>query len=218
MTISWKEYFKNFSNIAALKSKDPSAQVGAVIVDENKRIISTGYNGFPEDCRDIYMSYDRPEKYGSIIHAEMNAILYAKQKLDNTIIYITDAPCDNCLKHIIVSKIKKVYYQSADIMQRRGTEEQFKTIRRLIKASDIIVENINGMSYIDELQMCFPFEQFHPHEKIYQRNELRENNEYIVVDCNGNQIIRIKIHTGLIYINSKTKTTEYDSNYTFLKI
>ena len=50
--ISWNEYFMGVALLAAERSKDPSTQVGACIVDENNRILSTGYNGFPHGCSD----------------------------------------------------------------------------------------------------------------------------------------------------------------------
>ena len=50
--ISWDEYFMGVALLAAKRSKDPNTQVGACIVDDDNRILSTGYNGFPCGCSD----------------------------------------------------------------------------------------------------------------------------------------------------------------------
>ena len=48
--INWDEYFMSVALLAAMRSKDPNTKVGACIVGEDNRIISTGYNGFPRGC------------------------------------------------------------------------------------------------------------------------------------------------------------------------
>ena len=50
--ISWDEYFMGVAKLAAMRSKDPSTQVGACIVDKDNYILSVGYNGFPIGCDD----------------------------------------------------------------------------------------------------------------------------------------------------------------------
>lgn len=217
--IDWREYFKQFAKTAAIKSKDPSTKVGAVIIDKNNRIISTGFNGFPQRCQNIMMSYDRPDKYGSIIHAEMNALIYAKTDLTGMTLFCTEAPCDNCLKHIIASNISKVIYENSEIMKNRGTPEELKTLRRLLKATpDLIVENVNGLKYLDDLdEKASPFEKFHPHGKFYSREELREGNEYIVFENNQTPITRVKVKCGILYENFGLRFKE-TNNVSFLKI
>ena len=51
-TLTWDEYFMGLAHLSALRSKDPNTQVGAAIVDENHRVVSVGYNGFPKGCSD----------------------------------------------------------------------------------------------------------------------------------------------------------------------
>lgn len=200
---SWHEYFFKIANDAKDRSKDPSRQVGALIV-KDKRIISTGYNGFPSNCDEIYMNYGKPDKYGCIIHAELNAILCAEQSIEGAIMYTTNAPCDNCLKHIIQKKIKTVYYESADIMKKRATFDQLLAIRRLIKSSDIEVKSGDGINYIDDLRSSFPFEMFHPDNVNYQRHELREYNSYLVF-YNEKYITTISIKVGNAITNNDMK-------------
>jgi len=102
--------------ISSLRSKDPRTQVGACIVDTNHRIISTGYNGMPNNCNDSEMPWESKEglegKYLYVIHAEQNAILYGKNDLQGCTLYVTLFPCNECSKSIIQSGISEVVYLS----------------------------------------------------------------------------------------------------------
>ena len=116
--ISWNEYFMGVALLAAQRSKDPSTQVGACIVDGEKRIISTGYNGFPHGCSDDEFPWNRDEKLGEtkyqfVVHAELNAILNAGGKnLRDSTVYVALFPCNECAKAIIQAGIKEVIYLS----------------------------------------------------------------------------------------------------------
>ncbi|CAC5413841.1 comEB [Mytilus coruscus] len=50
--LKWDEYFMALAFLSAQRSKDPKRQVGACIVNEDKRIVGMGYNGMPNDCKD----------------------------------------------------------------------------------------------------------------------------------------------------------------------
>lgn len=117
--ISWDEYFMGIALLSAKRSKDPSTQVGACIVNENKKIMSVGYNGFPHGCSDDEFPWERSgcseieTKYPFVCHAELNAILNnAGAPLNGCSIYVALFPCNECAKAIIQSGIKKVYYLS----------------------------------------------------------------------------------------------------------
>lgn len=116
--ISWDEYFMGVALLAAQRSKDPSTQVGACIIDGDKRILSTGYNGFPKGCSDDEYPWNRDEslgetKYQYVVHAELNAILNASEKsLSGATVYVGLFPCHECAKAIIQSGIKEVIYLS----------------------------------------------------------------------------------------------------------
>ncbi len=114
--ISWDEYFMGVALLASKRSKDPSTQVGACIVDSRNVIISTGYNGFPIGCSDDEFPWDREgeeTKYPFVVHAELNAILNSHGKsLENSRIYVALFPCNECAKAIIQSGIKEVLYLS----------------------------------------------------------------------------------------------------------
>ena len=77
--ISWDEYFMGVALLSAKRSKDPSTQVGACIVNNEKRIVGIGYNGFPKGCDDKIFPWEREgkfltTKYAYVVHAEVNAI------------------------------------------------------------------------------------------------------------------------------------------------
>ena len=116
--INWDDYFMGVALLAAQRSKDPSTQVGACIVDSNNRILSTGYNGFPQGCSDDTFPWNRDEskgetKYQFVVHAELNAVLNASGKdLAGSKIYVSLFPCHECAKAIIQSGVKEVVYLS----------------------------------------------------------------------------------------------------------
>ncbi len=127
--ISWDEYFMGVALLAAERSKDPSTQVGACIVDEQDRILSTGYNGFPYGCTDSEYPWERSAeqsndtKYPFVVHAELNAILNNRGKnLAGSRIYVALFPCNECAKAIIQSGITEVVYLSDKYANTPGTQ------------------------------------------------------------------------------------------------
>lgn len=116
--IGWDDYFMGVSLLAADRSKDPSTQVGACIVSDDNRILSTGYNGFPQGCSDDDFPWNRDEalgetKYNFVVHAELNAILNAGGKsLVGSRIFVSLFPCHECAKAIIQAGVKEVVYLS----------------------------------------------------------------------------------------------------------
>lgn len=116
--LSWDEYFMGIAVLSAKRSKDPSTQVGACIVDEHNKIVGIGYNGFPIGCSDNHLPWDRKAdnvndtKYPYVVHAEVNAILNSTKKLYGARIYVALFPCNECAKVIIQSGIREVVYMS----------------------------------------------------------------------------------------------------------
>ena len=123
--ISWDEYFMGVAMLAAQRSKDPSTQVGACIVNQENIILSTGYNGFPIGCSDDEFSWERDgedTKYAFVVHAELNAILNSNGKsLRNAKIYVALFPCHECAKAIIQAGISEVVYLSDKYAQTSST-------------------------------------------------------------------------------------------------
>lgn len=115
MNTDWDKRFLELASVVGGWSKDPSTKVGAVIVNENKQIVSMGYNGFPRGVKDDYRLENRETKYNLIVHAEANAIIHAKESLEGCTIY-TDPfmPCSKCAGLIIQSGIKRVVSLDCD--------------------------------------------------------------------------------------------------------
>ena len=119
--LDWDSTFMGIAKLIAMRSKDPSTQVGAVIVAKNKRILSLGYNGLPagmSDDEDVWNREGVDElhlKYTYVCHAEENAILNYRgdfAALGEASIYVSLFPCNNCAKMIAQSGIKEVVYES----------------------------------------------------------------------------------------------------------
>lgn len=116
--LHWDDYFMGIALLSAQRSKDPSTQVGACIVDENNKIVGIGYNGFPRGCSDEVLPWARKAedvkdtKYPYVVHAEVNAILNSTVMLHNAKIYAALFPCNECSKMIIQAGIKEIVYLS----------------------------------------------------------------------------------------------------------
>lgn len=116
--LSWDDYFMSVALLSSKRSKDPSTQVGACIVNTSNVIESIGYNGLPKGCSDDVFPWEKvgeglESKYLFVVHAEINAILNAKGKdLTGSRIYVALFPCNECAKAIIQSGISEVIYLS----------------------------------------------------------------------------------------------------------
>ena len=126
--INWDEYFMGIALLTAMRSKDPSSQVGACIVSPENKILSLGYNGMPIGCDDDAMPWEREgeplnTKYMYVCHAELNAILNsAHNNLKGARVYVTLFPCNECTKAIIQSGISEVvYYGNAGLDDGLGS-------------------------------------------------------------------------------------------------
>ena len=132
MPKKWIHRFFQMAEMVGSWSKDPSTQVGAVIVEGN-RVVSVGFNGYPHGVGDSADMDEREIKYLKTIHAEENAILFAKRDLSGCEVFVTHFPCPNCSAKIIQTGIKTVYCktQTADYLSRWGekiklSEDMFK--------------------------------------------------------------------------------------------
>lgn len=98
------------AKLVASWSKDMSTQVGAVIVRPDVTVASTGFNGFPQRMQDNAAWYeDRNEKYSRILHAEINALLFAREQVTGYFMYSYPfLPCERCAVQIIQAGISRV--------------------------------------------------------------------------------------------------------------
>ena len=133
----WNRRFLELASFISNWSKDPSTKVGAVIVDCNRRIISTGYNGFPIGVSDDQERLENREfKYKAILHAEENAIMFAKKDLSRCSLYVSSLPpCSHCASLIIQSGIKNVYTWEQEIPER--WQESINITKTMFKESGV---------------------------------------------------------------------------------
>ncbi|MGI6746209.1 MAG: tRNA-specific adenosine deaminase [Firmicutes bacterium ADurb.Bin300] len=137
--IPWDEYFMGISLLSACRSKDPNTQVGACIVNSDRRIMSVGYNGFPAGCSDDEFPWERQgdelsTKYPYVCHAELNAILNCRgANLSGSKIYVALFPCNECAKAIIQSGIREVVYLSDKYADTPAT----KASKRMLNAAGV---------------------------------------------------------------------------------
>lgn len=150
--ISWDQYFMGVAKLSAMRSKDPSTQVGACIINTDRRIVGIGYNGLPQGCSDESFPWSNEgdfteTKYPYVVHAEANAILNATQNLKGSSIYVTLFPCNECTKLIIQSGIKEIVYESN---KYHNTKEHQAAIR-MLKAAGVSYRQITvgELSYVN---------------------------------------------------------------------
>jgi dCMP deaminase len=136
---SWDRYFISVAALVSTRSKDPSSQVGAVLVKDNT-IITTGYNGFPRGCDDTNQErYKRPLKYSWMVHAEENALLNAGRQgvsTQGTTLYVTPfRPCYKCARAIVQCGVRKVVCQN--IHTDEAWEKEFLVSREMFAETGI---------------------------------------------------------------------------------
>lgn len=137
--ISWDEYFMGVAYLSAMRSKDPSTQVGACIVSHENKILSMGYNGFPNGCSDDEYPWEKTGeeincKYLYTTHSELNAILnYRGGSLEGAKMYVTLFPCNECAKAIIQAGIKELVYAS----DKYGETPAVVASKRMLKSAGV---------------------------------------------------------------------------------
>ena len=142
MRKSWDEYFLEITEMVATRSTCDRAFVGCVLVNEDNRIISTGYNGSitgNKHCDEVGHTM-RDGHCIATIHAEMNALLYCAKEgisVKSARCYVTHFPCLNCTKALIQSGIKAIIYKEAYRVDEYALE--------LLKKNNIEIRQIKGV-------------------------------------------------------------------------
>ena len=134
----------SLAHLSAVRSKDPSTQVGAVIVDSNNKVVGLGYNGFPRGCDDKEFPWEREgefldTKYAYVVHAELNAILNANKLIDNCRLYVSLFPCNECSKAIIQSGIKEIIYES----DKYKDLDAFKASKKMLEKAGVKLRQLD---------------------------------------------------------------------------
>ncbi|MBP5694855.1 MAG: dCMP deaminase family protein [Bacilli bacterium] len=144
--INWDEYFMGIALLSAKRSKDPSTQVGACIVDSDHKVVSIGYNGMPRGIADKDLTWEKGEglnsKYLYVCHAEFNAILNIRNgsSLKGCTVYVTLFPCNNCAKAIIQTGIKKIVYLS----DKYADTVEMQASRKMLELAGVELEEYKG--------------------------------------------------------------------------
>lgn len=138
MSEKWDKRFLALAEHIARWSKDPSTKTGAVVVDPNNRVVSVGYNGFPQRVSDSPERLENREvKYKIIIHAERNAILFAHEPMKGYSLYTWPLmPCTPCASLIIQAGIIEVVSPVFDINNPRWIED-FKLTREIFEEARV---------------------------------------------------------------------------------
>ena len=123
--MTWDDRFLHLAQHVAGWSKDPSTQVGAVLVGRDKRQVALGYNGFPPGILDSNARLNhRESKLRYTIHAERNVLDNAAFPAAGSTLYTTHPPCCNCALSIVSKGISRVVSSpmSADFASRWAAE------------------------------------------------------------------------------------------------
>ncbi|XP_048240701.1 deoxycytidylate deaminase-like [Haliotis rufescens] len=154
--LGWEEYFMAVADLSSKRSKDPNTQVGACIVNKDKRIVGTGYNGMPNNCGNEELPWGKEEGWDKnkklyVCHAELNAIMNKySADLKGCKIFVTLFPCNHCTQMIIQSGIHKVVYLS-DV---KKDKDDVKASKRLLRMAGVKHRPYRGSKAL--IQIEFP--------------------------------------------------------------
>ena len=141
----WHIRFMRIANEIASWSRDPSTKVGCVLV-KDKKIISTGYNGFPKNISDdLNRLNDRNFKYEATIHAETNAIITAALhgiSTEGAAAYTTFHPCSRCAAALINAGVTEVYVSARGKIPERWLDN-FLLAAKLFEEAGVRLQMID---------------------------------------------------------------------------
>jgi dCMP deaminase len=139
----WDLRYIEMAYMVAGWSKDPSTKCGAVITD-GKRLVSVGFNGFPQNTNDDPKLYeDREEKYRRVQHSERNAILFAQRSLKDCTMYVVPMPpCSQCAGMIIQSGITRVVTIEATGSNKKRWGKDIQSTLTMFGEAGVVVEYI----------------------------------------------------------------------------
>lgn len=132
----WDKRFLAMASLVATWSKDPKRQVGCVIVDENRRVVATGYNGLPTQL-DSIKNVSNELKNALTIHAEVNCISNIRGELDAhslgpVTVYVTYPPCEHCAKMLTSNlNVKRVVFRSHEASQSKWKDSMACALHHL---------------------------------------------------------------------------------------
>jgi len=141
MSHKWDGRMLELADLIATWSKDPGASIGAVIVDNNNRVVSLGFNGFPQKVRDdAGILQDRERKLKRTIHAEENALLFAQRSVEGFTMYINAHPCARCTAKLIQAGITRVVCGELDEDFQKRWAEEFEEASSMLAEARVVLE------------------------------------------------------------------------------
>lgn len=134
----WDKRFLDLAHHVATWSRDPSTQVGCVIVNPRRQIVSTGFNGFPVGVDDDPARYAcRPTKYLMILHAEQNAVLQAGGDVRGGTAYVTHPPCSQCAAVLIQAGIVRIVTVKPDAGMAERFRDSFEAAEVMLREAGV---------------------------------------------------------------------------------
>lgn len=152
---NWDLYFTRLVQLVSQKSKDPSTQVGCVIVGPDREIRSTGYNGLPRGCKDdLPERNERPQKYDWYECAERNAIYNAARMgtpLLGCTAYVVAHPCICCARALIQAGIAELVYPEVNpISHREDWEERIAMSNEMLREAGVRIRCLTKEDLAEE--------------------------------------------------------------------
>lgn len=153
--LSWDSYFMSVAVLSSFRSKDKKTHNGAVIIDENKKIIGVGYNGLPKGFDDDKKMFWNDEddsdiknsKHSYVVHAEANAIYNrTSSRVNGQVMYCTLFPCRECAKAIIQNGITKIVY----LNYKEHHEKINEVVKLMFKQAGVKVQDFNKLKIKDK--------------------------------------------------------------------
>ena len=139
----WADRFLRLAEEIATWSKDPKGGVGAVLVDERKRVIGLGFNGFPDRIADTpALLNDQAAKLPRMIHAEVNAVLNATVSVQGASLFTTLAPCAECAKLLIQAGVVAVYRRPHPEHRHRRWAESFQIAETILQEAGVETQSV----------------------------------------------------------------------------
>ena len=159
--------------LSSLYSKDPSSQVGACFVDQNGKIITTGYNHNPKYWNedefpwnsDVKNNGEENTKYPYVIHAEMDALINYKGNNEDFIgstLYVTLFHCYTCAKHLADVGVKKVIY----LFEREEDLNKIE-VKRIFEACGIEYHSFSDITNdLEGIELNLTIDEKHTSKKL----------------------------------------------------
>jgi dCMP deaminase len=154
---TWDRMFLAIAKDAAKRSKDPSTQVGAVIVGPDNEVRSLGYNCFPRGVDDGFPGrLERPLKYRWVEHGERNAVYNAARvgiPLKGCRIYVSWIPCSDCARAIIQSGMVELVVEDVSIPERWRAD--FLVSLTMLREARILIRRLDEVEHLDPFDMLW---------------------------------------------------------------